>query len=143
MRLLKQKLKEKEKRIESTKINAEERLNIALETRDKEIKLLQEQLAQTFHQQQQEIDSLNKQIHLQSQELLNKDRQIDMLQRDGYSTQNNLQQHVDKLKDVLTQKSDIINNLEESNRQFLDQTNQLKNQISQMEIKMSSIIQQS
>jgi hypothetical protein len=40
LRHLKNKLKEKDKRLESTKINADERLSIALETRDKEIKLL-------------------------------------------------------------------------------------------------------
>eukprot|EP00347_Sterkiella_histriomuscorum_P021617 403333356 len=143
IRLLKQKLKEKEKRIESTKINADERLNIALESRDKEIKLLQEQLSLTYQQQQSEIEKLNQQLQVMNSELQNKDKAIDGVQKQSYNQSQMLQQHIEKLKEILNQKTDIINNMEDSNRQQLDLINQLKHQIAQLEIKLTNQMHQS
>ena len=47
-RQLKQKLKEKEKRLESSKVNSDERLNMALDAKENEIRQLQEHLASTY-----------------------------------------------------------------------------------------------
>jgi len=76
-------------------------MRIAIEMKDHEIRLVQEQLTHSYNEQQMEIDDINARCAQLQQELELKNQYYQGILQDNKSTINMLQGHVDRLKEML------------------------------------------
>ena len=136
------KVKEAEKRLEIMKINNEERMNLALDAKDKDKHRLVDQLESAKLEYQIELSKLDQKIADLSSEVQSKDKYIESLKASSQQQQGMLQQHIDKLKEVLAQKTDLASQMDHTNRVQQDQINEFKQTISSLEIKIANAVSQ-
>lgn len=135
-------LREAEKRTEVLKINGDERVNLAIDAKDKEQARLQEKLNALKMENDIIVNKLETKVAELMKEMQNKDKSNENFKIQAGHQQQMLQQHIEKMKDVLTQKTEIATQMDQTNRIQQDQLNEYKQQIASIENKLSNALSQ-
>ena len=136
------KLREAEKRIEVLKINSDERINLAIDNKDKEIQMLGAQIERFKLEHEVEMNRLEQRVADLKSEGQTKDKNIESFKGQAQTQSALLSGHIDKLKDFLQQKTELCAQLDQTNRQMQEQVNEYKGQLSSLELKLSNEMQQ-
>ena len=113
---IEQRLREKEKRMELMQFETQEKISIAVESKDKEIRQLQEQLSEAYQNQQQEIDSLTSQNRQLQTELQLKQSFADNTKNESKYNEEVLSGHLEKMREMLEEKSKINEDMDLQNQ---------------------------
>ena len=113
---IEQRLREKEKRMELMQFETQEKISIAVESKDKEIRQLQEQLSEAYQNQQQEIDSLTSQNRQLQTELQLKQSFADNTKNESKYNEEVLSGHLEKMREMLEEKSKINEDMDMQNQ---------------------------
>ena len=132
------KLREAEKRIEVLKINSDERINLAIDNKDKEIQILNDQIERFKLEHEVEMNKLEQQIADFKSDNQSKDKNLESFKAQAQSQNSLLSGHMEKLKEFLQQKTELCIQLDQTNKLQQDQLNEYKSQLSQLEVKLSN-----
>ncbi len=91
-------------------------MKIQIDMKDKEIAMVQDQLSQSYQEAQMEIDDKNARLIQLQTELELKASYQQSISTEHKQNQEMLNGHIDRLKQMLSQKSEVIDQLESQNK---------------------------
>ena len=110
------KLREAEKRIEVLKINSDERINLAIDNKDKEIQILNDQIERFKLEHEVEMNKLEQRIADFKSDNQSKDKNLESFKAQAQSQNSLLSGHMEKLKEFLQQKTELCIQLDQTNK---------------------------